>query len=63
MHRVRAGRWSRDRWARRIFHEDSDPRGLVIGRWKLPTNQKGQEKSELYEDSDDLVVDFQIIYF
>ena len=63
MNRVRGGRWSRDRWARRIYHKDADPRGLVIGRWELPTSQKGKEESELYGDSDDSVVIFSIVYF
>ena len=58
MHSIRVCRLSRSRWTRRIFQEDADPLSLVIGRWELPTSQKGKEESELYEDSDDSVVDF-----
>ena len=63
MHRIRTGQWSRNRWAKRIFHENADPRGLVVDRWKLPMNQKEEGKSELYEKSDDSVVIFSIDCF
>jgi len=35
-----SSRWGYNRRAIRIFHKDADPCGFVIGRWKLPINQK-----------------------
>ena len=32
------------RWARRIFHEDDDPHGLVIGRWRIADKSRREKE-------------------
>ena len=62
MHRIRTGRWGAVNGPEGIFYEDADPRGLVIGRWgSCQWSQEGRRKPELYEDSNDSVVIFNIV--
>ena len=58
MHKIRAGRWGHNQWAKRIFQEDADLCILVSWPMEVADESEGKEKSELYGNFDDSVVDF-----
>ena len=60
MYRVRTGRCGVADGPERIFREDADPHGLVIGRCEVADESETEKrKFEFYEDSDDSVVIFR----